>query len=312
MFNLAAIVGPTGVGKSNIAIKVGQVLDIEIISCDSMQIYRGMDVGTAKVTRDEMKGIPHHMIDICDPDEQFSVSDYQKMVKPLIMQINERGRIPVMVGGTGLYYQVVVDDYQLFPIKATPEVRQSLNDEARQLGNHALYQRLQALDPLAADKISPNDRKRIVRALEVIEVTGQRFSALQHRNPGRYRLAAAGLTMSRPLLYDRLDKRVDTMLENGLVEEVRRLLEKGYGPELNSMQALGYAQIMNFLQGHLTWEEAVDLIKRDTRRYAKRQLTWFRRDARINWWELSNYNEEDALIDKICEYFRGLLLVTVE
>ena len=308
MLNLAAIVGPTGVGKSRIATKVGQILDIEIISCDSMQIYRGMDVGTAKVTRDEMGGIPHHMIDICDPDQQFSVSDYQKMVKPLILQINERGRIPVLVGGTGLYYQVVVDDYQLYPIKATPEVRKRLDEEAERLGNQVLFERLKSLDSESAARISSNDRKRLVRALEVIEVTGQTFSALQKRNPGRYNLAAAGLTMPRPLLYQRLEKRVDSMVENGLLTEVKKLLEKGYGPGLNSMQALGYAHIIEYLHGGATWEDTVKEIKRDTRRYAKRQLTWFRRDTRINWWELSNYNEEDALIDKICEYYRRTLI----
>lgn len=309
MLNLAAIVGPTGAGKSSIAVKVGQILDIEVISCDSMQIYRGMDVGTAKITRDEMRGVPHHMIDICDPDEKFSVSDYQKMVKPLIKQINERGRIPMLVGGTGLYYQVVVDDYQLYPIKATPEIRQALNDEAGRIGNQALHQRLESLDPETAGKISHNDRKRIIRALEVIEVTGQPFSALQKRNPGRYRLAVAGLTMPRPMLYERLDSRLDTMLENGLLEEVKQLLEKGYVPGQNSMQALGYAQIMKYLRGELTWEEVVDEIKRDTRRYAKRQLTWFRRDPRINWWELSNHNVEDTFIDKICEYIRRNLII---
>lgn len=308
MLQLAAIVGPTGVGKSRIAVKVGQTLDIEIISCDSMQIYRGMDVGTAKITSEEMGGIPHHMIDICDPDQQFSVSDYQKMVKPLIKQINDRGRIPVLVGGTGLYYQVVVDDYQLYPIKATPLVRQRLNEEAELHGNQILHQRLESLDPEAAVNISPNDRKRLVRALEVIEVTGQLFSALQKKNPGRYNLAVIGLTMPREVLYQRLERRVDSMLENGLVAEVGQLLEKGYGPGLNSMQALGYAQIIKHLEGHLSCEEAVEEIKRETRRYAKRQLTWFRKDTRINWWDLSNYNEEDTLIDKICEYFRRTII----
>lgn len=312
MLNLAAIVGPTGVGKSSIAVRVGRSLDIEIISCDSMQIYRGMDVGTAKIAEKEMGGIPHHMIDIVDPDQQFSVSDYQKMVRPLIQEINERGRLPILVGGTGLYYQVVVDDYELYPIKAAPEVRQALNEEARMLGNFALYKKLESLDPEATTRINPNDRKRLVRALEVIEVTGRPFSSLQKRNPGLYRLAAAGLTMPRPQLYQRLEKRVDSMLQNGLLEEVRTLLGKGYEPGLNSMQALGYAQIIRHFQGFQTWEETEDEIKRDTRRYAKRQLTWFRRDSRINWWDMSDYNEDVTLIDKICEYFRRTLVGDVE
>ena len=185
-------------GKSRIAVGVGQFLDIEVISCDSMQIYRGLDVGTAKIAESEMMGIPHHMIDICDPDQPFSVSDYQKIVIPLVKEINERGKIPVLVGGTGLYYQVVVDDYQLYPIKAAPEVRRALNEEAELRGNQFLHQRLSSLDPQAAAKISPNDRKRIIRALEVIQVTGRPFSALQKRNPGRYHLAVAGISMPAP------------------------------------------------------------------------------------------------------------------
>ncbi|MGI6513494.1 MAG: tRNA (adenosine(37)-N6)-dimethylallyltransferase MiaA [Syntrophomonadaceae bacterium] len=308
MLNLAAIVGPTGVGKSRIAVGVGQFLDIEVISCDSMQIYRGLDVGTAKIAESEMMGIPHHMIDICDPDQPFSVSDYQKIVIPLVKEINERGKIPVLVGGTGLYYQVVVDDYQLYPIKAAPEVRRALNEEAELRGNQFLHQRLSSLDPQAAAKISPNDRKRIIRALEVIQVTGRPFSALQKRNPGRYHLAVAGISMPRALLYEHLDRRVDSMLERGLLEEVQGLLARGYGPGLNSMQALGYAQIISYLQGYLSWEETIAQIKRDTRRYAKRQLTWFRKDHRINWWELSKPTDEEVLIYEIYEYFRRTLI----
>ncbi len=312
MLSLAAIVGPTGVGKSSLAVKIGRMLDIEIISCDSMQIYKGMDVGTAKISAAEMAGIPHHMISIVEPDQKFSVSDYQKMVQPLIQEINERGKIPVLVGGTGLYYQAVVDDYKLYPIKASPEIRQALNELARVEGDQVLYQRLESLDPEAAAKISPNDHKRLVRALEVIEVTGKPFSSLQKRNPGRYRLAAVGLTMSRQQLYQRLEKRVDLMLNNGLLEEVATLVEKGCNPNLNSMQALGYAQILRYRQGLISLEQAIKEIKRDTRRYAKRQLTWFRRDTRIMWWNISEYNVNDALIAKICEYIRRTLLRDVE
>ncbi|MGE5416961.1 MAG: tRNA (adenosine(37)-N6)-dimethylallyltransferase MiaA, partial [Acidobacteriota bacterium] len=301
MLRLAAIVGPTGVGKSKIAVQVARELNGEIISCDSMQIYRGMNIGTAKITESEMNGIHHHGIDLIGPEESYSVTDFQKLARDLIEIINDRGRLPILVGGTGLYYQAVVDDYQLLPIQTDHDLRERLNQEAELKGNEFLHQRLQAIDQQAAEKINPNDRKRIVRALEVIEKTGQTFSSLQQRKKGQYRLAAHGLTMPRELMYKRLEERVDKMIAEGLIDEVKDLLRKGYGRELNSMKALGYVQIIKFLDGEQSLEDSILEIKRDTRRYAKRQLTWFRRDDRIKWWDLTDYTEE-KITGKICEH----------
>ncbi|MGE5404147.1 MAG: tRNA (adenosine(37)-N6)-dimethylallyltransferase MiaA [Candidatus Saccharibacteria bacterium] len=311
MLKLAAIVGPTGVGKSRIAVDVARELNGEIISCDSMQIYRGLNIGTAKITEGEMKGVPHYGIDIVGPEESYSVSDYQKMARDLIEEINGRGRLPILVGGTGLYYQAVVDDYQLLPIETDYDLRDRLNKEAENLGNEIMHERLQAIDPAAAGKISPNDRKRIVRALEVIEKTGRTFSSLQQRQSGRYRLAAEGLNMPREQLYLRLESRVDKMVTEGLIDEVKEILRKGLGRELNSMKALGYVQIIKFLDGEQSLEDSILDIKRDTRRYAKRQLTWFRRDDRIKWWDLTDYTEE-KITGKICEHISRTIESDVE
>lgn len=311
MLKLAAIVGPTGTGKSRIAVKVAKELNGEIISCDSMQIYRGMDIGTAKIRPEETGGIPHHALDLVDPDQEFSVADYQAVARRLIKEINERSRLPILVGGTGLYYQAVVDDYELPALPKRPDIRQELNRQADELGSAVLYKRLQDADPVAAQKIKPNDRKRIVRALEVIEISGRKFSEMQGKKTNIYDLAAAGLILPRHILYRKLEERVDQMIKEGLVDEVRKLVERGYSSGLNSMKALGYAQIIRFLQGEITLEVAVNEIKRDTRRYAKRQITWFRRDSRITWFNLAEYKEEEV-VGKICEYIRRTIKSSVE
>lgn len=309
---LAAVVGPTGVGKSRIAVKVAKMMGAEIISCDSMQVYRGMDIGTAKITSSEMEGVPHHLIDIMDPTQLFSVTEYQKRARALIEDLNQKGRLPILVGGTGLYYQAVVDEYDLQPIPRDEELRKDLNQEAVSMGTDHLHQRLKCLDPEAAARIKSGDQKRIVRALEVIELTGQSFSSFRRRSPGRYLLAAEGLLMPRSELYRHLDERVDEMLKNGLVEEVRGILEKGCNRDLTSMQALGYAHIVRFLENERTWSETVSEIKRDSRRYAKRQLTWFRKDSRINWWNVLEYKSEDELSQKICAHISRTILENVE
>lgn len=282
---LVVICGPTATGKTETGILVARELGGEVVSADSMMVYRGMDIGTAKPTREERQGVPHHLIDIVDPDAAFSVALYQELAEKRIADIHARGRLPLLVGGTGLYIRAVVDRYR-FVAAPDPALRRRLAEEARAAGPDALHARLAAVDPVAAARIHPHNVRRVIRALEVYYRTGEpisRFQDLDGYTAAKYRLWMFGLTMEREQLYRRIEERVDRMIEAGLVEEVRRLLERGYSRGLTSMQALGYKEIAAYLQGEVTLEEAVRLIKRNTRRFAKRQLTWFRRDPRIKW-----------------------------
>jgi tRNA dimethylallyltransferase len=307
---LAAIVGPTGVGKTRVAVEVAEKLDAYIISCDSMQVYRGMDIGTAKASSLVRQRIPHYLLDVVEPGVNYTVADYQRDAQQLIHQFNEWGKLPLLVGGTGLYYQAVVDDYNLVPMPSSQQVRQELEAEADK-SLDSLYARLQRVDPAAARSIKPEDRKRIIRALEVYRLTGKPFSQFQTRNPHRYHLAAVGLYMERQALYRQIEARVDRMIEAGLVEEVERLYRQGYGLDNNSMQALGYKQMFNYLQGIKTLPEVVEDIKRETRRFAKRQMTWFRRDKRIHWFNVEQHRPED-LVERICIWISRSLEILIE
>ncbi|HHW60932.1 MAG TPA: tRNA (adenosine(37)-N6)-dimethylallyltransferase MiaA [Syntrophomonadaceae bacterium] len=304
MLKLVTIVGPTAVGKTATAIQVAEKVGGEIISCDSMQVYRGMDIGTAKASIEEQQKIPHHLIDILSPDEDFSVADYQAMAKEKIQDITSRGKIPILVGGTGLYYQAVVDNYYFFPMESRQQARRHLENMCADHGLAYLYQILSAVDQEYAIKIGPNDKKRIIRALEVYHLTGIPFSQFQIKNPHTYKLLPIGLTMPRDLLYQRIEQRVDQMLAEGLVEEVYRLSQAGYNLDLNAMNALGYKQVYYYLQGWATWEEMVDEIKLETRRFAKRQCTWFRKDKRIHWFDVDKTGSE--LVEKISALIEGL------
>ncbi len=302
MYKLAAIVGPTAVGKTSTSIKVAQTIDAEIISCDSMQIYKDMNIGTAKASPAEQAVVTHHLIDFVRPDEDFSVAQYQKMTKKLICDLNEKGKTPLLVGGTGLYFQSVVDDYTFFPLESRQKVRDQWNQIIEDKGMDFVYTHLRSVDPVYAAKISANDQKRIVRALEVYELTGESFSSLQKKRENTYNLAVVGLYLERPELYKRIDLRVDQMLRHGLIEEVKTLREKGYDLTLNSMQALGYKQVYNYLEGFLSREQMTEEIKRETRRYAKRQYTWFNKDKRIHWINVQEYPNDDELARKISVY----------
>lgn len=308
MYKLAALVGPTAVGKTEIALQVAERLGAEIISCDSMAVYRGMDIGTAKPDREAQNRITHHMIDVADPDVNFTVADYQRQVKGLIKSIQDRDRLPLLAGGTGLYYQAVIDDYNFFPVESLQPVRQRLEAQCAEQGLSSFYSRLRAVDPDYADKVGPTDRKRIIRALEVYELTGQSFSSQQTSRRGAYRLAAVGLYMERTHLYARIEERVDQMIREGLVEEVVRLQSRGYHAGLNSMQALGYKQVWAYLEGRLDYEGMVRAIKDETRRFAKRQYTWFNKDQRIHWVDVGNNGDTETLVEKICEIMDGQFL----
>lgn len=315
---LAAIVGPTAVGKSEIALEVAAQLEAEIVSVDSVQVYRGLNIGAAKIPPEQRisksgKPIKHHLMDIVNPDEPFSVADYQRLARQVIQDIHLRGRLPLLVGGTGLYFQAVVDSYLFIPGARDESLRARLKLEAERYGNEYLYQLLQKVDPLAAHRIHPHDQKRIIRALEVYILTGQPISATwgKHFIQTPYRLALAGLTMDRKLLYQRINERVDKMIEAGLVEEAKSLLVKGYHPDLPALQTLGYKEIIAYLRGQLNLEEAVELLKRNTRRYAKRQLTWFKRDPRIVWWEVQPGKIQE-ISSAIARWMAGQLGIRVE
>ena len=284
---IVVLCGPTGIGKTSTAIALANRFKGEIIGADSMQIYREMDIGTAKPTLDEQRQAPHHLIDIIDPREDFDAERYIALARPLISDLVSRERIPLVVGGTGFYIKALI--YGLFdsaPVR--PEVRKGLQKEAAEFGSAQLHQRLVECDPEAAERIHPNDTYRVVRALEVFESSGQTITAWQQAHgfqTKQYDALQIGLDMERRALYARIDQRVDLMIEMGLRDEVRRLLKMGYDPELKAMQSLGYRHMVAYLRGQQTWDETVRTLKRDTRRYAKRQLTWFQADQDIAWVE---------------------------
>ncbi|HHW98513.1 MAG TPA: tRNA (adenosine(37)-N6)-dimethylallyltransferase MiaA [Firmicutes bacterium] len=302
MQKLLVIVGPTAVGKTEIAIKVAQRLDGEIISADSMQIYRGMNIGTAKPTLEEQAGILHHMIDIVDPGEPFSVADYQKMAREKIKEVADRGRLPILAGGTGLYVRAVIDLYNFIPANTDWELRSRLRQQAREVGLEALYNRLSEVDPVAAERIHPNDERRIIRALEVYQTTGQPLSFWEQQPDEQrpiYDLIMIGLHRPRPELYDRINRRVDLMLEHGLLEEAQNLLAQGLDEKFIANQAIGYKEFFVYLRGEESLAEATEKLKQGTRRYAKRQLTWFRADRRIHWVQVGENRTAVELVNEI-------------
>ncbi len=291
---LLAIVGPTATGKTEVGILLAERLGGEIVSADSMQVYQGMDIGTAKPTPEQRRRVPHHLIDIIPPDRPFSVAAYQELAERAIQEIWERGNQPILVGGSGLYVRAVLGGLDIPVAPPDPELRRRLDAEARRRGCEHLHARLASVDPTAAARIHPHNVRRVIRALEVWEQTGRPISewwSLDDARKGKYNTRQFGLTAPRADLYWRIDARVDAMLADGLVEEVQRLLDQGYGEDLVSMQGLGYAQIAAHLRGRLSLEEAVERTKRDTRRFAKRQLTWFRADDRIEWIDITHYRD---------------------
>lgn len=286
MYNKTPVIvigGPTASGKTKLAVDVARALDTEIISSDSIQIYKYLNIGSAKPTVEEMGGVMHHMIDFLEPDVRFSAADFVEMGRQHIAKINGKGKIPVIVGGTGLYISSLLDGVEFIKdAPANPVLREQLAEEARKLGGEALHQKLQAIDPASAEKISPNDIKRVIRAIEIYETTGVTKSdhdARQKESP--YLPFLFMIDYPRAVLYERINRRVDLMFESGLILEVKQILEMGYGPRCAAMQAIGYKEIVDYLRGLCTLAETKEIIKRSTRRYAKRQLTWFNRDPRV-------------------------------
>ncbi|TDX53292.1 tRNA (adenosine(37)-N6)-dimethylallyltransferase MiaA [Orenia marismortui] len=300
---LVAIVGPTAVGKTRLSLALAQDLDGEIISADSMQIYKKMDIGTAKASQEEQKLVPHYMIDIIEPDQEFSVADFQTRVDELIPKISQKGKLPLLVGGTGLYVKSVIDGFIFPDMEVDWELRKRLEEEAEEYGTQHVHDKLREIDSKLADKLHPNDLRRVIRGIEVYQQTGKTttyFKEKAKNTPPRYQAVKIGLRRSRENLYQRINQRVDLMIKEGLIDEVRELYDEGYNRDLISMQGLGYKEIIAYFEGEYDLDEAIRLIKRDTRHFAKRQFTWFKRDKSINWFDVEEY-DFDSLLNEVKE-----------
>lgn len=291
------IVGPTAVGKTELTLRLAEQLWGEVVSADSMQVYKGMNIGTAKPGREDLLRVPHHLIDVVEPGEAFSAADYQRLARSAVDDVSSRGKLPIISGGTGLYIRAAVDEYNFIPVDNNYEVRNHLKRQVREAGLEALYQRLQSIDPTVAARIHSNDERRILRALEVYETTGRPMSFWESQKDATqsiYDAAFIGLNRPREELYARINLRVEQMIDDGLVEEVKGLLARGISFVAN--QALGYKELVPYLEGRCTLEEAKEIIKLQTRRYAKRQLTWFRAESRVQWVEATDLNRAQAEI----------------
>ena len=316
---LLMVVGPTAVGKTAVLLELAPRLDAEVVSADSMQVYRGLDIGTAKPTPEERQRVPHHLIDVAEPGERFSVARYQQLAREAITDIHRRGKLPILSGGTGLYVQAVLEPL-LFPDAGEDlELRARLAREAEEKGPEALHRRLAEVDPPAAARLAPKDLRRIIRALEVYERTGRPISQLQQeaRQAGKvppYRTLKIGLIRPRPILYARIEARVDEQLREGLLDEARRVLAlvraggAGRAGEKTALQALAYKELFPYLEGQERLETAVARLKTAVRRYAKRQLTWFRRDPEIVWVDLEAYPDPAAAAAALERLVRDRLL----
>lgn len=298
---LVILTGPTAVGKTALSVKLAKQIGGEIISADSMQVYRHMDIGSAKIRKEEMEGVPHHLIDILLPEEEFNVFIFKKRAKEALTEIYERGHIPIIAGGTGFYIQALLYDIDFEAEEEnTANIRKTLEAEAvKEGGIQRLHEKLREVDPVSAEEIHENNVKRVIRALEYFELNGRPISEHnkeQRQKESAYHSCYFVLNDDRARLYDRIDRRVDIMLADGLVEEVRRLKDMGYHRGLVSMQGLGYKEILSFLEGECSLEEAVYLIKRDSRHFAKRQLTWFRREKDVIWIDKEQFAYEDKKI----------------
>ena len=310
---LVILTGPTAVGKTALSIQLAKDIGGEIISADSMQVYKGMDIGSAKIKTEEMQGVPHFLIDELQPDEEFHVVRFQQLAKKYLKQIWERGHIPVIVGGTGFYIQALLYDIDFTENECDAVYRHELEQLAKEKGADYLHQKLADVDPKSAEDIHANNVKRVIRALEFYHETGQKIS--EHNEQERqksspYNFAYFVLNDDRSKLYQRIDQRIDIMLKDGLVEEVKALKEKGYTRDMVSMQGLGYKEILSYLDGEYSLEEAIYILKRDTRHFAKRQITWFKREHDVIWLEKPEFDYDETKILnymlKICKE-KGIL-----
>lgn len=296
---LIVLTGPTAVGKTKLSIELAKAVGGEIISADSMQVYKYMDIGSAKIRPEEMDGVPHYLVDVLDPAEEFHIVKFQKMAKEAMEQIYANGHIPILVGGTGFYIQAIVKDIDFTENEENKAVREKWEQFAKDYGADALHEELRKIDPKSADVIPAGNIKRIVRALEFYELSGKRISEHNEEQKAKespYNYAYFVLNDHRDLLYDRIEKRIDEMVKEGLVEEVEGLKMRGFTKNMVSMQGLGYKEILDYLNGNLTLEEAIYILKRDTRHFAKRQLTWFKREQSVTWVNKYDYDYDNKKI----------------
>lgn len=305
---LIILTGPTAVGKTDLSIQLAKAVDAEIVSADSMQIYKYMDIGSAKVTEEEMQGVKHYLVDEIEPDMPFSVSEYKRMAEEYIDEISSRGKNVIVTGGTGLYLNSLIYNMDFGKSDANQELREELNKELEENGPAYMYEKLVSLDKEAAERIHPNNTKRVIRAIEVA-MSGEKMNDFSKdlRYNKKYRPIIIVLNRDRQALYDRINLRVDIMLKNGLIEEVKGLLEKGYTKDMISMQGIGYKEIIKYFDGEYTLDEAIEIIKRDSRRYAKRQLTWFRRYEDAKWFEIDKFDSAEELKDAVVSYVKEML-----
>lgn len=311
---LVILTGPTAVGKTALSIALAKAIGGEIISADSMQVYRHMDIGSAKITPEEMEGIPHYLIDVLEPDQEFNVVVFQELAKQAAAEIYSRGHIPIVAGGTGFYIQALVYDIDFTENDEDTAFRRTLEEQAKREGAEALYERLRTVDPESCESIHAHNIKRVIRAIEFYEKTGKKISEHnreQRQNDSPYNFAYFVLNDDRERIYERINGRVDLMMAQGLVEEVRALRESGCRKEMVSMQGLGYKELLSYLEGETSMEEAVYLIKRDTRHFAKRQLTWFRREKEVIWVDKTVFDHDSQKILNFMQDFlreKGIIL----
>ena len=301
---IVLIVGPTAVGKTEIALQLAEQLQGEIVSVDSRLLYRGMDIGTAKPSPAELARLPHHLIDVAEPDQVWSLAVFQRAAHEAIAGIHQRGRLPFLVGGTGQYIRAVIEEWDIPQAAPDHRLRQALENWSAEIGPFSLHQRLAALDSQAAASIDPHNIRRTIRALEVILSTGQRFSSQRQRKPVRYQALQIGLARPRPDLYGRIDARIEAMIEAGFADEVKRLLAQGFSPELPTLSAIGYAEMIQYLQGTLSLDEAIVLMKRRTRVFVRRQANWFKpSDPDIHWVNAADPAALERMLDLIRNFF---------
>lgn len=296
---LVVIAGPTASGKTELGVEIAKAFDGEVVSADSMQIYKGMDIATAKPNAEEMQGIPHHLIDFLERDKSFSVADYVELASEIIRDINQRQKLPIIVGGTGLYISSLIDNIKFPDIKSDPDIRRSLENEMDEKGCELVFEKLKKIDPETASELHPNNRVRVIRAIEVFEITGRKlseFKAESRLSPSPYDAIILGLNYSdRQILYNKINKRVDIMVDRGLVEEAKKIFVKG--EMRTAANAIGYKELIPYFENRSDLTECIDKIKQETRRYAKRQLTWFRRNAKIQWIMLDEFDNKEKIFD---------------
>lgn len=301
---IIAVTGPTASGKTALAIEIAKRFGGEVVSCDSMQIYEGMDVGTAKPTPQELSEVPHHMIDIAKPCENYSVADFVEKARRCIDEIYCRGKLPVLAGGTGLYMDSILQNIVFDEYESDQEFRKNMQELADREGADVLHKLLAEKDVEAAEKIHPNNVRRVIRALEVCHLTGKTFTQanLESRGEPVFDALIFGIDVDREVLYERINTRVDKMVDEGLLDEVRALKQKGISRETTAMQAIGYKEIFDYLEGLSNFQEAVEKIKMESRRYAKRQLTWLRRNEKINWMKIQSEDDIEKILDRCNEF----------